>query len=160
MKFLQLGPQDLDAFASLHKYAPLKRQVRCVATMVTETAGNYQSIAVLSTSIFTARIRRMGKVMFSVCSHLGVGGSLSRLSPGGGGVVSQLTQRGGSVSQLSRGGGVSQLTQPGGSVSWGGGSVSRGGGSAKIGQQNEYSLHGGRYASCVHAGGLSCYCCF
>ena len=75
---------------------------------------------------------------------------------------------------------VSQLTQPGGgSASWGGGSVSRsrggsasrgvgchggglgqsggqGGGSAKIGQQNEYSLHGGRYASCVHAGGLSC----
>ena len=29
------------------------------------------------------------------------------------------------------------------------------GGSAKIGQQNEYSLHGGRYASCVTAG-LSC----
>ena len=27
--------------------------------------------------------------------------------------------------------------------------------------QKEYSLHGGRYASCVHAGGLSCYllCC-
>ena len=59
----------------------------------------------------------------------------------------------------------------GGQSSWGGGGVSpagrgvspaRGGvspargGSANIGQQNEYSLHGGRYASCVHAGGLSC----
>ena len=53
-------------------------------------------------------------------------------------------------------GGVSQLTQPGrgGSASGGGGQSA--GGSAKIGQQNEYSLHGGRYASCVHAGGLSC----
>ena len=27
----------------------------------------------------------------------------------------------------------------------------------QVGQQKEYSLHGGRYASCVHAGGLSCF---
>ena len=40
-----------------------------------------------------------------------------------------------------------------------GGSAS-GGGSAKIGQHREYLLHGGRYASCVHAGGLSCFTCF
>ena len=26
----------------------------------------------------------------------------------------------------------------------------------QLGQQKEYSLHGGWYASCVHAGGLSC----
>ena len=26
-----------------------------------------------------------------------------------------------------------------------------------LGQQKAYSLRGGRYASCVHAGGLSCY---
>ena len=31
-----------------------------------------------------------------------------------------------------------------------------GGGGTQVGQQKEYSLHGGRYASCVHAGGLSC----
>ena len=31
-----------------------------------------------------------------------------------------------------------------------------GGGVIQLGQQKEYSLHGGRYASCVHAGGLSC----
>ena len=30
------------------------------------------------------------------------------------------------------------------------------GGGTRVGQQKEYSLHGGRYASCVHAGGLSC----
>ena len=29
-------------------------------------------------------------------------------------------------------------------------------GGTQLGQQKEYSLHGGRYASCVHAGGLSC----
>ena len=36
------------------------------------------------------------------------------------------------------------------------------GGGTQVGQQKEYSLHGGRYASCVHAGGLSCliYNCF
>ena len=27
----------------------------------------------------------------------------------------------------------------------------------QLGQQKEYSLHGGRYATCVHAGGLSCW---
>ena len=27
---------------------------------------------------------------------------------------------------------------------------------SQLGQYKEYSLHGGRYASCVHAGGLSC----
>ena len=32
------------------------------------------------------------------------------------------------------------------------------GGGTRVGQQKEYSLHGGRYASCVHAGGLSCLC--
>ena len=31
-------------------------------------------------------------------------------------------------------------------------------GGTQSGQQKEYSLHGGRYASCVHAGGLSCLC--
>ena len=29
-------------------------------------------------------------------------------------------------------------------------------GGTQLGQEKEYSLHGGRYASCVHAGGLSC----
>ena len=85
-------------------------------------------------------VRREGTVFTGVC-----------LSTGGRG-VSQLTQRGrGSASQLS-GGGVSQPE---------GVSPAGGGESAKIGQQNEYSLHGGgRYASCVHAGGLSCIFCF
>ena len=30
------------------------------------------------------------------------------------------------------------------------------GGGTQLGQHREYFLHGGRYASCVHAGGLSC----
>ena len=60
---------------------------------------------------------------------------------------------GGGVSQLTQTGGVSQL----GGVSLVGGVSQPGGGSAKIGQQNEYSLHGGQYASCIHAGGLSCF---
>ena len=72
--------------------------------------------------------------------------------------------RGGS-GQSSWGGGVRSSQQEGVRSSWGGGVRSSWGGesgpagrggSAKIGQQNEYSLHCGRYASCVHAGGLSC----
>ena len=71
---------------------------------------------------------------------------------GEGNIFSLFTSRRGHSADSARGGG---------SVSW----LSRGGGggSAKIGQQNEYSLHGGQYASCVHAGGLSCfhlYLCF
>ena len=31
------------------------------------------------------------------------------------------------------------------------------GGGTHLGQHREYLLHGGRYASCVHAGGLSCF---
>ena len=30
------------------------------------------------------------------------------------------------------------------------------GGGNQVGQQKEYSIHGGQYASCIHAGGLSC----
>ena len=32
-------------------------------------------------------------------------------------------------------------------------------GGTQLGQHREYLLHGGRYASCVHAGRLSCYYC-
>ena len=42
-----------------------------------------------------------------------------------------------------------------------GGTLARGatlaGGGTQLGQHREYLLHGGRYASCVHAGGLSCW---
>ena len=112
-----------------------------------------------------------GKVMFSVCPHLG--GVVSQpTQPGEGGVSVQLGESvssrggqsswGGGGSVSSRGGSV-QLggggsVQPGGSVQLGGQSVQlggggsvrqagvsrRGGGSAKIGQQNEYLLHGRR----------------
>ena len=66
--------------------------------------------------------------------------------PGGG----QVQPRGGVRS--SHRGGV-RSSHPGGGS---GPAIQGGGGSAKIGQHREYLLHGGRYASCVHAGGLSC----
>ena len=62
--------------------------------------------------VFTARIRRMGKVMFSVCSHLGGGGV--RSSQGGG--VRSVSRQGGSGPA---GGGVRS--------SWGGSGPARGG---------------------------------
>ena len=47
---------------------------------------------------------------------------------------------------------------PGRGVHWPGGrTLARGG--IQLGQHREYLLHGGRYASCVHAGGLSCPFC-
>ena len=75
----------------------------------------------------------------------------------------------------SRGGGPCQV-QPGGGVPWGvpwqgvpggtpaggtrggypGGGYPAGAGGTQLGQHREYLLHGRRYASCVHAGGLSC----
>ena len=85
-------------------------------------------------------------------SPAGGGGGVRSVQPGGSVILGGVSHPGGSVI-------------PGGSVMPGGGQSSQGhqssqGGSAKIGQQNEYSLHGGRYASCVHAGGLSCYIYF
>ena len=80
----------------------------------------------------------------------------------------------------SSGGGVPWLggvPWPGGYPGWGvpwpeGGTLARGGypgrggtlargvpwpgGGTQLGQHREYLLHGGRYASCVHAGGFSC----
>ena len=69
-----------------------------------------------------------GNLMFSVCSHLGGGGSVQ---PG----VGQSSRRGGGSVQLARGGSV-QLAGGGGQSSRGGGgwvSPAGGGGSAKIG---------------------------
>ena len=125
-------------------------------------------------------VRREGNVLTRVCPSMilsvhgggGVrsvqpGGSRGQVSPAGGGVrsgagVMGQASSGGVVAggrqarswgdQASNRGGVRPVT---GGVSWGG--SAEGGGSTKIGQQNEYSLYGGRYASCVHAGGLSCF---
>ena len=59
-----------------------------------------------------------------------------------------------------------------GGVPWPGGTLARGvpwlgglpclggypgQGGTQLGQHREYLLHGGQYASCVHAGGLSCF---
>ena len=49
--------------------------------------------------------------------------------------------------------GSTQVRYPPGQVSQGGYPA---GGVPRSGQHSEYLLHGGRYASCVHAGGLSC----
>ena len=53
------------------------------------------------------------------------------------------------------------MGQPGGGTlpgpaGGGGGTLAGVGGGTELGQHREYLLHGGRYASCVHAGGLSC----
>ena len=80
------------------------------------------------------------------------GGTQARVPPGGRGVPrSGYPPRGGTRVRYPSGGYPGQGT-PGG--------VPRSGtppGGTRVGQQKEYSLHGGRYASCVHAGGLSCH---
>ena len=53
-------------------------------------------------------------------------------------------------------GGTQTPGYPPGGVTWPG--TPRGG--TQLGQHSEYLLHSGRYASCVHAGGLSCFSCF
>ena len=77
-----------------------------------------------------------------------------------GGVPCQVQHGGGTLPGPAGGG-----TLVGG-VSWPGGYPARGGtlagggypgwGGTQLGQHREYLLHGGRYASCVHAGGLFC----
>ena len=83
-------------------------------------------------------------------------GRRGQVKPGGWGVPCQV-QPGGYPGRVPPGqvrmGGYSGRVCPPGRVppparsGWGG---------TQLGQQKEYSLHGRRYASCVHAGGLSC----
>ena len=133
--------------------------------------------------LITARIRRMGKVMFSVCPHLGGGGGSvlspargsgpagrgGQVQPEGGSVLSPAREVGGGSGPASRGGVRSNW---GGQVQPGGGQVQLGGGgqvqlgrvrssqggvrSSQWGGGQHLVPSCGRYASCVHAGGLSC----
>ena len=121
-------------------------------------------------SIINDRIRRMGKVTFSVCPHLGGGGTPVRSDRGG----TPTRSNGGGVSLSGLMGGVPQpglmgVPQPGPTgvpppgLMWGTPAryprdeVSSYPCSIKTGQQIEYLIRRGRYASCFHAGGLSCY---
>ena len=93
------------------------------------------------------------------------GGTLP--GPAGGGGTLPGPAGGGGVPWL---GGVHCQVQPG-RVPWPGGYPGQGvacrgvpwwgstlpGEGTQLGQHREYLLHGGRYASCVHAGGLSCF---
>ena len=78
------------------------------------------------------------------------------------GYPGQVPPRGGGVTRVRYPPGGCPGTPPGGCLGTppggypGPGGVPRSGGGTRVGQQKEYSLHGGRYASCVHAGGLSC----
>ena len=77
------------------------------------------------------------------------GGTQTSVPPPGGVRVPPPPPRGGGGTRVRyppQGGYRSPGTPPGGYLT-------------RVGQQKEYSLHGGRYASCVHAGGLSCYNC-
>ena len=90
--------------------------------------------------------------------------------PGPGGGVPCQVQPGGYPARFSwgypAGGYPAGGTLPGGTqVGYCPGQVRTGGslpggtlwGGTQLGKQKEYSLHGGRYASCVHTGGLSCF---
>ena len=120
-----------------------------------ETCGKAFKVTVTTRKLLSLPpayvVRREGNVLTRVCLSVHRGGvSPARggrsVQPWGGGPV----QAGRGVGQSSQGGGPAG---EGGQSSWGGGS-------AKIGQHREYLLHGGRYASCVHAGGLSCFAVF
>ena len=104
-------------------------------------------------------VRREGTVFTGVClSTGGEGGYLTRYPPGGGSGYppgGYLTgyPPGGGPGTPPGGGGVPDRVPPGGS------GYPPGGGT-QLGQHREYLLHSGRYASCIHAGGLSSFFLF
>ena len=150
-------------------YAVLKSEVFITAACVVRREGN-------SFTLFVCPHLGGGRGGSATGGRGGSGGGVGQ--PGGEGWVSRgeggsVGGRGGSAT----GGGVGQVQLLGGWVrsscrgggsgpaagggwvrsSRGGGSgPAGGGGSAKIEQHREYLLHGRGYASCVHAGGLSC----
>ena len=75
------------------------------------------------------------------------GGTLP--GPAGGGTLAGGGYPGGVPCQGGPCWGGTQVGTPPARSGWGGGT--------QLGQHREYLLHGGRYASCVHAGGLSCF---
>ena len=91
---------------------------------------------------------------------LAEGGTLARGYPGQGGTLPGGTLAGGYPARGYPGRGYPGRGYPGqggtlpGGIPWPGGVPCQGG--TQLGQHREYLLHGGRYASCVHAGGLSC----
>ena len=90
---------------------------------------------------------------------MGEGNVFSLFTSGGGGVPisHNALQHYPECHGAARGGGVPCQVQRGGGVPWPGGYPGGyPGGGTQLGQHREYLLHGGRYASCVHAGGLSC----
>ena len=119
-----------------------------------------------SRTIITARIRRMGKVMFLVCRHLG--GTLARLgwgypSQGWGNFLQRWVPPGqGCSTPLSRDGvppandGVPPWLEMGYPQPGMGYPHPKNGVLPWIRQQMEYLICGGWYASCFHEG-LSCH---
>ena len=102
------------------------------------------------------------------------GGFPARSSRGGKGRDPARSSRGGNLPGPARGGtlpgpagrggtlpGPARGYPAGGYPAGGEGGYPAGGyparGGTQVGQQKEYSIHGGWYASCVHAGGLSCF---
>ena len=98
----------------------------------------YQLKTLVFFSFVTARIRRMGKVMFSVCPHLG-GGVVRSVQLGRG---SGESSRGSQVSPAGGKGGQSSQWGESGQCSWqGGGSVQpAGGGSVQLGESASCTL--------------------
>ena len=111
-----------------------------------ENQQNLKHLDISSVLFVTVRIRRMGKVMFSVCPHLG--GVRSESSQGGGQVRVQLegglgqSPAGGGQVRVQLGGGSGQSSQGGVSPA-GGGSVQPAGGGGSV------SGGGGGSASCT-----------
>ena len=102
-------------------------------------------------NVITARIRRMGKVMFSVCPHLGGGGQV-RVQPGGGGVRSESSRGGGGQVRVPPGG-SGQSSQGGGS-----GQSSRGGGGQVSPARGVGQSSRGGWVSPAGGGGGSASC--
>ena len=95
-----------------------------------------------SSKIFTARIRSMtGRYCFHRCLSVNISGGVPGLRFSGGGTL--VSDFRGGVPGLRFSGGVPVLRFSGGAVP---------------GLRKLLWLHSGQYASCVHAGGLSCLC--
>ena len=100
--------------------------------------------------IFTNCVRstREGYVLTCVCS------SICLSTPRGGRYPSQVQPREGTPSR-----GVPYLRSPPPRWTWPGGYPCWGEGVPNFGKQMVYLIRRGRYASCIHAGGLSCFKC-
>ena len=151
-----LSQMNIGAQSKINVLLPPAYVVRREGNVLTRVCPSIHPSICLSTVGGGVPISHNALQHFPECHGAAGGGTLP--GPAGGGTLAGGTLAGG----VPWPGGTLAGGYPGREYPGWGGTLAAGGypgwgGVTQLGQHREYLLHSGRYASCVHAGGLSCF---